>query len=114
MDEYNICDLEKETLLLVVTSTFGNGDSPNNGKVIFTSGVCMSLNSKTETKDNSVICPVCLSKIWIRIHFCFKSEYFSNLKYFTHFSTDLEELFAHPEIAEKKNQVKILCYLVCI
>ncbi|XP_013151690.1 nitric oxide synthase, inducible isoform X2 [Falco peregrinus] len=32
MDEYNICDLEKETLLLVVTSTFGNGDSPNNGK----------------------------------------------------------------------------------
>uniref|UniRef100_A0A8C8BGS0 Nitric oxide synthase n=1 Tax=Otus sunia TaxID=257818 RepID=A0A8C8BGS0_9STRI len=37
MDEYNICDLEKETLLLVVTSTFGNGDSPNNGKVIFTS-----------------------------------------------------------------------------
>uniref|UniRef100_A0A8C0FKZ2 Nitric oxide synthase, inducible n=1 Tax=Bubo bubo TaxID=30461 RepID=A0A8C0FKZ2_BUBBB len=39
MDEYNICDLEKETLLLVVTSTFGNGDSPNNGKVIFTSKV---------------------------------------------------------------------------
>uniref|UniRef100_A0A8U7P8C7 Nitric oxide synthase n=1 Tax=Corvus moneduloides TaxID=1196302 RepID=A0A8U7P8C7_CORMO len=34
MDEYNICDLEKETLLLVVTSTFGNGDSPGNGKVI--------------------------------------------------------------------------------
>uniref|UniRef100_A0A8C8EED6 Nitric oxide synthase n=1 Tax=Otus sunia TaxID=257818 RepID=A0A8C8EED6_9STRI len=33
MDEYNICDLEKETLLLVVTSTFGNGDSPNNGKI---------------------------------------------------------------------------------
>uniref|UniRef100_A0A8B9Q262 Nitric oxide synthase n=1 Tax=Apteryx owenii TaxID=8824 RepID=A0A8B9Q262_APTOW len=32
MDEYKICDLEKETLLLVVTSTFGNGDSPNNGK----------------------------------------------------------------------------------
>uniref|UniRef100_A0A8C5NQL2 Nitric oxide synthase n=1 Tax=Junco hyemalis TaxID=40217 RepID=A0A8C5NQL2_JUNHY len=34
MDEYNICDLENETLLLVVTSTFGNGDSPGNGKVI--------------------------------------------------------------------------------
>ncbi|NXA50878.1 NOS2 protein, partial [Nothocercus julius] len=34
MDEYKICDLEKETLLLVVTSTFGNGDSPNNGKVL--------------------------------------------------------------------------------
>lgn len=37
MDEYNISDLEEETLLLVVTSTFGNGDSPNNGKVILTS-----------------------------------------------------------------------------
>ncbi|XP_068011019.1 nitric oxide synthase, inducible [Melanerpes formicivorus] len=34
MDEYNICDLEEETLLLVVTSTFGNGDSPNNGKTL--------------------------------------------------------------------------------
>ncbi|KAL2297502.1 hypothetical protein Nmel_016809 [Mimus melanotis] len=34
MDEYNICDLEKETLLLVVTSTFGNGDSPGNGKTL--------------------------------------------------------------------------------
>ncbi|NXN99780.1 NOS2 protein, partial [Rhinopomastus cyanomelas] len=32
MDEYNIHDLEKEALLLVVTSTFGNGDAPNNGK----------------------------------------------------------------------------------
>ncbi|XP_039576696.1 nitric oxide synthase, inducible [Passer montanus] len=34
MDEYNICDLEKETLLLVVTSTFGNGDAPGNGKTL--------------------------------------------------------------------------------
>ncbi|EMP37688.1 Nitric oxide synthase, inducible [Chelonia mydas] len=32
MDEYKLSDLEKETLLLVVTSTFGNGDSPGNGK----------------------------------------------------------------------------------
>ncbi|XP_077168526.1 nitric oxide synthase, inducible isoform X2 [Paroedura picta] len=32
MDHYNSSDLEKETLLLVVTSTFGNGDSPSNGK----------------------------------------------------------------------------------
>uniref|UniRef100_A0A8B9Q4E6 Nitric oxide synthase n=1 Tax=Apteryx owenii TaxID=8824 RepID=A0A8B9Q4E6_APTOW len=39
MDEYKICDLEKETLLLVVTSTFGNGDSPNNGKVILNSSI---------------------------------------------------------------------------
>uniref|UniRef100_A0A8B9I9E5 Nitric oxide synthase n=1 Tax=Anser brachyrhynchus TaxID=132585 RepID=A0A8B9I9E5_9AVES len=47
MDEYNITDLEKETLLLVVTSTFGNGDSPNNGKVILASEAYMRLNSKT-------------------------------------------------------------------
>lgn len=33
MDDYKISDLEKENLLLVVTSTFGNGDSPGNGKV---------------------------------------------------------------------------------
>jgi len=66
MDEYNICDLEKETLLLVVTSTFGNGDSPNNGKVIFTTEVYMRLSSKTETKDNLSFCPMYLSKMWIR------------------------------------------------
>uniref|UniRef100_A0A8C5TKU7 Nitric oxide synthase n=1 Tax=Malurus cyaneus samueli TaxID=2593467 RepID=A0A8C5TKU7_9PASS len=34
MDDYNIHDLENETLLLVVTSTFGNGDSPGNGKTL--------------------------------------------------------------------------------
>lgn len=43
MNEYNISDLEKETLLLVVTSTFGNGDSPGNGKVMSTSEVSMRL-----------------------------------------------------------------------
>ncbi|XP_006891134.1 PREDICTED: nitric oxide synthase, inducible [Elephantulus edwardii] len=32
MDEYRLSDLEKEQLLLVVTSTFGNGDSPSNGE----------------------------------------------------------------------------------
>uniref|UniRef100_A0A8D2LUB9 Nitric oxide synthase n=1 Tax=Varanus komodoensis TaxID=61221 RepID=A0A8D2LUB9_VARKO len=34
MDNYDPGDLEKETLLLVVTSTFGNGDSPSNGKAL--------------------------------------------------------------------------------
>lgn len=33
MDEYQIDSLEEEQLLLVVTSTFGNGDSPSNGQV---------------------------------------------------------------------------------
>ncbi|XP_023692108.2 nitric oxide synthase 2b, inducible [Paramormyrops kingsleyae] len=32
MHEYNITDLEKESFLVVVTSTFGNGESPENGK----------------------------------------------------------------------------------
>ncbi|XP_058139802.2 nitric oxide synthase, inducible isoform X2 [Dasypus novemcinctus] len=32
MDEYRLCSLEEERLLLVVTSTFGNGDSPGNGQ----------------------------------------------------------------------------------
>uniref|UniRef100_A0A4W4EZ26 Nitric oxide synthase, inducible n=1 Tax=Electrophorus electricus TaxID=8005 RepID=A0A4W4EZ26_ELEEL len=32
MEDYNFAVLEKEHLLLVVTSTFGNGDSPGNGE----------------------------------------------------------------------------------
>ncbi|XP_032701331.1 nitric oxide synthase, inducible isoform X1 [Lontra canadensis] len=32
MDEYRLSHLEEEKLLVVVTSTFGNGDSPSNGE----------------------------------------------------------------------------------
>ncbi|XP_066457647.1 nitric oxide synthase, inducible-like [Eleutherodactylus coqui] len=32
MEDYKIASLEKEPLLLVITSTFGNGDSPSNGE----------------------------------------------------------------------------------
>lgn len=32
MDEYDVVDLEHETLVLAVTSTFGNGDPPENGE----------------------------------------------------------------------------------
>ena len=31
MDEYEHAQLAQETLLFVVTSTFGNGESPENG-----------------------------------------------------------------------------------
>uniref|UniRef100_A0A673XYJ7 Nitric oxide synthase, inducible n=1 Tax=Salmo trutta TaxID=8032 RepID=A0A673XYJ7_SALTR len=32
MEDYNFSDMEQESLLVVVTSTFGNGDSPRNGE----------------------------------------------------------------------------------
>ena len=35
LDEYDVVDLEHETLVLVVTSTFGNGDPPENGEVCY-------------------------------------------------------------------------------
>jgi sulfite reductase alpha subunit-like flavoprotein len=33
MEEYDVINIEHETLILVVTSTFGNGDPPENGEV---------------------------------------------------------------------------------
>ena len=33
MEDYDVAHLEHETLLLVVTSTFGNGDPPENGEL---------------------------------------------------------------------------------
>ena len=33
MDEYEMCHIRHEALILVVTSTFGNGEPPENGQV---------------------------------------------------------------------------------
>ena len=33
MCDYDVTDLVKEDIILVVTSTYGNGDPPDNGKV---------------------------------------------------------------------------------
>jgi sulfite reductase alpha subunit-like flavoprotein len=42
MEEYDIVHLEHETLVLVVTSTFGNGDPPENGEVRWMDVFCPS------------------------------------------------------------------------
>ena len=34
MDQYDVATLEHESLVLVVTSTFGSGDPPENAQVI--------------------------------------------------------------------------------
>lgn len=33
MNDYDVANLEHETLLLCISSTFGNGDPPENGEV---------------------------------------------------------------------------------
>jgi hypothetical protein len=33
MSDYNEVNLEHKNLILIVASTFGNGDAPDNGKV---------------------------------------------------------------------------------
>uniref|UniRef100_A0A4W5NXK7 Nitric oxide synthase, inducible n=1 Tax=Hucho hucho TaxID=62062 RepID=A0A4W5NXK7_9TELE len=43
MEDYNFSDMEQESLLVVVTSTFGNGDSPGNGEVCFYTSLVLKL-----------------------------------------------------------------------
>uniref|UniRef100_A0A8B9PK17 Nitric oxide synthase n=1 Tax=Apteryx owenii TaxID=8824 RepID=A0A8B9PK17_APTOW len=53
MDEYDIVHLEHETMVLVVTSTFGNGDPPENGEVRQTTGTGNHLLEKKTYKDRA-------------------------------------------------------------
>uniref|UniRef100_A0A8C7FKD8 Nitric oxide synthase n=1 Tax=Oncorhynchus kisutch TaxID=8019 RepID=A0A8C7FKD8_ONCKI len=56
MDEYDMVDLEHETLVLAVTSTFGNGDPPENGEVgLCTCYPCICLSVRSyKVRFNSV------------------------------------------------------------
>lgn len=53
MEEYDIVHLEHEALVLVVTSTFGNGDPPENGEV---RGASLSPGGKTPAESPSETC----------------------------------------------------------
>lgn len=58
MDDYDVVDLEHETLVLVVTSTFGNGDPPENGEVV------------PEFKVHKVTEPIVESTFMFFVFFC--------------------------------------------
>ncbi|XP_078670103.1 nitric oxide synthase 1-like [Branchiostoma floridae x Branchiostoma belcheri] len=53
MDEYEITNLEKEELVIVVTSTFGNGDPPDNGEA-FSQALLHMRHPPSKRKPGSV------------------------------------------------------------
>ncbi|XP_072754682.1 nitric oxide synthase, salivary gland-like [Anoplolepis gracilipes] len=54
MADYDIGNIEHEALLLVVTSTFGNGDPPENGKVFSQNLHTMKINDVCNNSENKV------------------------------------------------------------
>ncbi|XP_071508919.1 nitric oxide synthase 3-like [Diadema antillarum] len=52
MDEYDVMNLEHENLLLVITSTQGNGEPPSNGQ-----DFCRYLMEMTENNNNNTVPP---------------------------------------------------------
>lgn len=60
MDQYDMVYLVHETLVLVVTSTFGNGDPPENGEVNKATVSYRVLQSppKITLIPTDVICPL--------------------------------------------------------
>ncbi|GFX52479.1 nitric oxide synthase [Trichonephila clavipes] len=59
MTDYDIINLEHETLLLVVTSTFGNGDPPENGEAFARSLQAIKVTGET-TPDVEYISSTCM------------------------------------------------------
>jgi len=69
MDEYDIINIEHETLVLVVTSTFGNGDPPENGEV---------RNERTNIFAHKILIELKISNQrhqFTRIIICFRSVF---------------------------------------
>ncbi|CAG7730913.1 unnamed protein product [Allacma fusca] len=51
MDDYDVINIEHETLILVVTSTFGNGDPPENGESFAHSLYAIKMNQGFSSGD---------------------------------------------------------------
>ncbi|XP_011646208.1 nitric oxide synthase, salivary gland [Pogonomyrmex barbatus] len=54
MEEYDISNIEHEALLLVVTSTFGNGDPPENGEAFAQNLYAMKMNDAYINNENKI------------------------------------------------------------
>lgn len=53
MEDYDVSSIEHEALLLVVTSTFGNGDPPENGEEFARNLYALKLNETGLTNSNT-------------------------------------------------------------
>ncbi|XP_043519270.1 nitric oxide synthase, salivary gland isoform X1 [Frieseomelitta varia] len=54
MSDYDISNIEHEALLLVITSTFGNGDPPENGEAFAQNLYAMKMNETYINSDNKI------------------------------------------------------------
>lgn len=75
MADYDISSIEHEALLIIVASTFGNGDAPENGEVIlfqcytnntfivFLSGIMIKINTKHNSSSWHNLLYIIISEI---------------------------------------------------